>query len=158
MLFQRFRKIGRAVEHMQRLHVIVGVFLRFGYEPLARRLPLPKPWHLPFRSQRKAQQELSPLTEPERLRQALEELGPTFIKLGQLLSTRTHLLPRAFTLELANLHDRVPPVPFEQVQAILVEELKRPLAELFISIEETPIGSASIAQVYRAVLLTGEKC
>jgi ubiquinone biosynthesis protein len=158
MLFQRFRKIGRAVEHVQRLRVIVGVFLRFGYEPLARRLPLPKPWHLPFRSQRKAQEELSRLTAPERLRQALEELGPTFIKLGQLLSTRAHLLPRAFTLELANLHDQVPPVPFEQIQAILVAELKQPLAEVFAVIEETPIGSASIAQVHRAVRLNGERC
>jgi ubiquinone biosynthesis protein len=158
MLFQRFKQIGRAVENAQRLRVIVGVFLRYGYEPLARRLPLPKPWHLPFRSQRKAQEELSSRTEPERLRQALEELGPTFIKLGQLLSTRTHLLPRAFTLELARLHDRVPPVPFDQIQAILAAELKRPLAELFASIEETPIGSASIAQVYRAVLVNGQKC
>jgi ubiquinone biosynthesis protein len=158
MLFGRFRKIGRAVEHVQRLRIIVGVFLRYGYEPLARRLPLPSPLRLPFRSQRKAQEELSPLTSPERLRQALEELGPTFIKLGQLLSTRTHLLPRPFTLELANLHDSVPPIPFEQVQAILAAELKRPLTELFSSIEETPIGSASIAQVYRAVRLNGEKC
>ena len=143
---------------MQRLRVIVGVFLKYGYEPLARRLPLPSPWHLPFRSQRRTQEELSSLTPPERFRRALEELGPTFIKLGQLLSTRTHLLPRAFTLELANLHDAVPPIPFEQVQAILTAELKRPLQELFIGIEETPIGSASIAQVYRAVLLNGEKC
>ncbi len=158
MLFGRFRQIGRAVEHMQRLRVIVGVFLKYGYEPLARRLPLPSPWHLPFRSQRRTQEELSSLTPPERFRRALEELGPTFIKLGQLLSTRTHLLPRAFTLELANLHDAVPPIPFEQVQAILTAELKRPLQELFIGIEETPIGSASIAQVYRAVLLNGEKC
>src|SRR5580698_7455652 len=132
MLFQRFRKLGRAVEHVQRLRVIVGVFLRYGYEPLARRLPLPKPWHLPFRSQRKAQEEISRLTPPERLRQALEELGPTFIKLGQLLSTRTHLLPRAFTYELANLHDRVPPVPFDQIQAVLVAELKCPLTEVFL--------------------------
>jgi ubiquinone biosynthesis protein len=158
MIFQRFRKIGRAVEHVQRLRVIVSVFLRFGYEPLAQRLPLPKPWHLPFRSQRKAQHELSPLTEPERLRQALQELGPTFVKLGQLLSTRTHLLPRAFTLELANLHDQVPPVPFEQIEEILVAELKRPIGELFASIEITPIGSASIAQVHRAVRLNGDKC
>jgi len=158
MLFGRFRKIGRAVEHVQRLRIIVGVFLRYGYEPLARRLPLPSPWHLPFRSQRRIQEELSPLSAPERLRQALEELGPTFVKLGQLLSTRTHLLPRPFTLELANLHDRVPPIPFAEAQAILVAELKRPLHEIFSSIEETPIGSASIAQVYRAVRLNGEKC
>ena len=158
MIFQRFRKIGRAVEQVQRLRVIVGVFLRYGYEPLAQRLPLPKPWHLPFRSQRKAQEQLSLLTPPERLRQALQELGPTFVKLGQLLSTRTHLLPRAFTLELANLHDQVPPVPFDQMEAVLVAELKRPLEEIFASIEITPIGSASIAQVHRAVLLDGQKC
>jgi ubiquinone biosynthesis protein len=158
MLFRRFRKIGRAVEHVQRMRIIVGVFLKYGYEPLARRLPLPSPWHLPFRSQRRTQEELSPLTPPERLRQALEELGPTFVKLGQLLSTRTHLLPRPFTLELAHLHDRVPPVPFAEVQAILVAELKQPLTEIFTCIEETPIGSASIAQVHRAILLSGEKC
>jgi ubiquinone biosynthesis protein len=158
MLFQRFRKIGRAVENFQRLRVIISVFLRYGYEDLARRLPLPKPWHLPFRSQRQAQEALSSLTPPERLRRALEELGPTFVKLGQLLSTRTHLLPRAFTLELSKLHDAVPPVPFVQIQAVLASELKRPLGELFIGIEETPIGSASIAQVHRAVLLSGEKC
>jgi ubiquinone biosynthesis protein len=158
MLFGRFKKIGKAVEHVQRLRIIVSVFLRYGYEPLARRLPLPSPLHLPFRSQRRMQEELSPLTSPERLRQALEELGPAFIKLGQLLSTRTHLLPRAFTLELANLHDNVPPIPFAEVQSILASELKRPLTEVFSSIEETPIGSASIAQVYRAVRLNGEKC
>jgi ubiquinone biosynthesis protein len=158
MLFQRFRKFGRTVENVQRLRVIVGVFLKYGYESLARRLPLPSPWHLPLRSQRQAQEELSDLTAPERLRQALEELGPTFVKLGQLLSTRTHLLPREFTLELSKLHDAVPPFPFNQVQAILAAELKRPLTDLFISIEEKPIGSASIAQVHRAVRLNGEKC
>jgi len=158
MLFQQFRKFGRAVENLQRLRVIISVFLRYGYEDLARRLPIPSPWHLPFRSQRKAQEALAAFTAPERLRKALEELGPTFIKLGQLLSTRTHLLPRAFTLELSKLHDDVPPVPFAQVRAILDAELKRPLGELFTSIEETPIGSASIAQVHRAVLVTGERC
>jgi ubiquinone biosynthesis protein len=158
MLFRRFRRIGQAVENVQRLRVIVSVFLKYGYESMARRLPLPSPWHLPFKSQRKTQEELASLTQPQRLRQALEELGPAFVKLGQLLSTRTHLLPRAFTLELANLHDQVPAFPFDQVQAILQKELKRPLTELFASIEETPIGSASIAQVHRAVLVTGEKC
>jgi ubiquinone biosynthesis protein len=157
MLFRRFRRIGRAVEHVQRLRVIVGVFLKYGYEPLARRLPLPGPLRLPFRSRGKTEEELSPINAPERLRQALEELGPTFVKLGQLLSTRSHLLPRAFTLELAKLHDRVPPIPFEQVRAILAAELKRPPGELFTSIEETPIGSASIAQVHRAIGLNGEK-
>ena len=158
MLFRRFKKLGRAVEHVQRLRAIIGVFLKYGYEPLAQRLPLPGLMRLPFLSRGKTREELSPLTEPERLRQALEELGPAFVKLGQLLSTRTHLLPRAFTLELAKLHDHVPPIPFDQVQAILVAELKLPLSRLFLSVEETPIGSASVAQVHRAVRVNGEKC
>jgi len=158
MLFQRFKRIGQAVEHVQRLRVIVAVFLKYGYESMARRLPVPSPWHLPFKSQRKTQAQLASLTGPERLRHAFEELGPTFVKLGQLLSSRTHLLPREFTLELAKLHDLVPPIPFDQVKAVLHLELKRPLGEVFASIEDTPIGSASIAQVHRAVLITGEKC
>ncbi len=158
MIFRGFRKIGQAVENVQRLRVIVGVFLRYGYESMARRLPLPSPWHLPFKSQRQIQEDIALLTPPERLRAALTELGPTFIKLGQLLSTRTHLLPRAYTLELANLHDQVPPFAFDQVKAILRAEFKRPLEEIFISIEETPIGSASIAQVHRAILVTGQNC
>ncbi len=158
MLFRRFRKIGRAVEHVQRMRIIVGVFLKYGYEPLARRLPLPSPWHLPFKSQRQIQEHIALLTPPERLRAALEELGPTFVKLGQLLSTRTHLLPRAYTLELANLHDQVPPFPFDQVKAILRAEFKRPLEDIFMTIEESPIGSASIAQVHRAILITGQNC
>ncbi len=158
MLFTRFRKIGRAVGHLQRLRVIISVFLHYGYEDLARRLPIPSPWHLPLRAQRRAQEEIALLTGPERFRKALEQLGPTFIKLGQLLSTRTHLLPRDFTLELAKLHDNVPPVSFAQAEAVMTAELKRPLGEVFQSIEETPIGSASIAQVHRAVLVNGEKC
>ena len=93
----------------------------------------------------------------DELARDLEKMGPTFIKLGQLLSTRTHLLPRAYTLELANLHDQVPPIPFEQIEEILVAELKRPLSEVFASIEITPIGSASIAQVLEGLDQPGEE-
>jgi len=158
VLFRRFRKFGRAVQHVRRYRVIIGVFLKFGYDDLARRLPLPGSIRLPFRSRPPKGEEVSPFSAPERLRHALEELGPTFVKLGQLLSTRAHLLPRSFTLELAKLHDQVPPIPYQQIQAIVTSELKQPLAELFLSIEETPIGSASIAQVHRAVRVNGEKC
>jgi ubiquinone biosynthesis protein len=159
VLLHRFRKIGRAVGHVQRYRVIVGVFLKYGYEDLARRLPLPGPLRFPFRSRRrKDSEEASPLSGPERLRRALEELGPTFVKLGQLLSTRAHLLPRPFTLELAKLHDQVPPIAYQQVLAVVASELKRPVSELFLSIEETPIGAASIAQVHRAVRANGRKC
>jgi ubiquinone biosynthesis protein len=156
MIFRRFRQIGRAVEHVQRYRSIVGVFLKYGYEDLARRLPLPSVFRFPSRKVRLEQAAIARLSHPEKLRRAFEELGPTFVKLGQLLSTRTHLLPRAYTEELAKLHDQVPPIPFSEVQAVLEKELRRPLAECFVSISEEPLGSASIAQVHAAVLLTGE--
>jgi ubiquinone biosynthesis protein len=136
----------------------MGVFLKYGYGDLAERLPVPSPWHLPFRSMRKTQEEISLLTAPERLRRAFEELGPTFIKLGQLLSTRTHLLPRPFIEELSKLHDQVPPIPFDQILAVLGSELGRPPVEFFVSVDPKPLGSASIAQVHRAVLMSGEVC
>jgi ubiquinone biosynthesis protein len=158
VFFRRLRRFGRAVEHAQRFRVIVGVFLKYGYEDLAERVPLPLPIHLPFGKSREVREEIALMTPPERLRRAFEELGPAFIKLGQLLSTRSHLLPRSFIVELSKLHDQVPPVPFAQVLAVLASELKRPTGECFASIEETPIGSASMAQVHRAVRINGEKC
>ena len=143
---------------MQRFRTIIAVFLKYGYGDLAERLPLPSPLRLPFRKMREAQQEIMQLSPPERLRRAFEELGPTFVKLGQLLSTRTLLLPPPFIVELAKLHDEVPPFPFPVVMEVLKKELRRPPGDFFSAIEEVPIGSASIAQVHRAVRLNGERC
>lgn len=92
---------------------------------------------------------------PERLRLAIEELGPTFIKLGQILSTRGDLLPRPFLDELAKLQDGAPPIPAAQVRIILLEELGRPIEEVFATFEMTPLASASIGQVHAATLLDG---
>jgi len=146
------------MERGKRFRDIVSVFLKYGYEDLAERLHLPSPLRLPFRKLRQTQEEVSLLSAPERMRRAFEELGPAFVKLGQLLSSRRHLLPAAFAVELAKLNDAVPPIPFDQVLNVLARELKRPWNELFISIDEIPVGSASIAQVHRAILLTGDLC
>ncbi|AMX82609.1 ABC transporter [Geobacillus subterraneus] len=89
-----------------------------------------------------------------RLRLAFEELGPTFIKLGQVLVTRQDLLPEPITVELERLLDRVPPIEFAKIQYILDRELSDGL-ETFEWIEETPLGSASLAQVYKAKLKDG---
>jgi ubiquinone biosynthesis protein len=91
----------------------------------------------------------------EKLRIALEELGPTYIKLGQLLSTRPDLLPPAYTEELSRLQDRVAPLPFEEVKPLLEQEIGSPLETVFESFEPVPVASASIAQVYRARLAPG---
>jgi ubiquinone biosynthesis protein len=83
---------------------------------------------------------------------ALEELGPFFIKLGQLLSTRPDLLPKEYVTALARLQDRITPVPSETVVRIIEHELGRPLAELYSSFDTTPLATASMAQVHRATL------
>ena len=92
-----------------------------------------------------------------RLRRALEELGPVFIKFGQMLSTRRDLLPTDIADELARLQDKVPPFPEHQAIAIIEKGLGKPLAELFASFEPRPMASASVAQVHAATLHSGEE-
>jgi ubiquinone biosynthesis protein len=99
--------------------------------------------------------EATPHDRPRRLRMVCEDLGPTFVKLGQVLSTRPDIVPEAYTIELAALRDDVRPFPFRQVETILAEEYRRPLTEVFRTLEPEPVASASISQVHRAVLTDG---
>jgi len=93
----------------------------------------------------------------ERIRKTLEELGPTFIKLGQLLSTRADLIPHDILLELAKLQDKVAPENFNSIRGVLESELKGDIKEFFSYFEEEPIASASIGQVYRARTREGKE-
>src|SRR6266542_5540108 len=156
MLINRLERIGRTFHHAQRFRDIVRVFLKYGYEDVAHRLHLPSSLGLPTRHRREEQAAIHQLSPPEKLRRACEELGTTFIKMGQILSTRPNLLPPGFAEELAKLQDGVAPVSFPEVQSVLRAELKCPLEEVFQSIEEKPLGSASIAQVHRARLVAGD--
>jgi predicted unusual protein kinase regulating ubiquinone biosynthesis (AarF/ABC1/UbiB family) len=97
----------------------------------------------------------APLDQPARLRMALAELGPTFIKLAQILSTRGDLLPPAYQSELATLQDAAPALPVEEVSATIMAELGQPPEQVFASFEATPIAAASIGQVHRATLPDG---
>lgn len=94
---------------------------------------------------------------PSNVRQTLEELGSTFVKIGQLLSMRPDLIPEAYYKEFGKLRTQVEPVPFSAVKAVVEEEFSRPISEVFDGFEEKCIGSASIAQVHRARLKTGEQ-
>ncbi len=96
-----------------------------------------------------------PYTAPEHLRMVFEDLGPTFIKLGQILSTRPDLLPEEYTSELAKLQDRIPPCPADEIKAVVEKELGKKIGEIFQSFEDIPLASASIGQVHRAVLKDG---
>ncbi|MDN3918713.1 ABC1 kinase family protein [Roseateles violae] len=146
------------VRDLPRLHEISLVFMRHGLGDLMRRIGVVSVleragtllrWGEVQRSHR--------LLPQQRLRLALEELGPTFIKLGQMLSTREDLLPPEWTEELTLLHTSVAPLPFEAMLPVIEQALGRPLAEVFVDLEREPLGSASIAQVHRARLLDGRE-
>jgi ubiquinone biosynthesis protein len=94
-------------------------------------------------------------TNPQRLRTALEELGTTFIKLGQILSTRADLLPPEYVSELAKLQDAAAPVPFEAIKEALIAELGQPIENAFAEFDPQPLASASIGQAHAAILADG---
>ncbi|MBC7235770.1 MAG: AarF/ABC1/UbiB kinase family protein [Chloroflexi bacterium] len=112
----------------------------------------------PWRSRRvEADSRAAAMTVPQRVRRTLEELGPTFIKLGQILSTRPDVLPPEYILELSKLLDDTPPAPVEQIIETIERELGGPLDRFYAHFEPTPIASASIGQVHRAVLHDGRQ-
>ncbi len=96
-----------------------------------------------------------PYTQPEHIRMALEELGTTFIKLGQIVSTRADLLPPDYQAELSKLQDQAPPVPTDEIEAVITAELGQHLDTLFASFDRTPLAAASIGQAHAATLPDG---
>jgi len=95
-----------------------------------------------------------PMPQNERIRKTLEELGPTFVKFGQLLSMRPDIIPQPLILELSKLQDHVSPLPFEEMMPVLDGDLMRSYADIFVDFDTTPAASASLAQVYRAKVRT----
>jgi len=142
--------------HRHRNREIAEILTRHGLGALVAQLGLVRYLTLPRRLWYKEEQH--PESAPGRhLRLAFEELGPTFIKLGQLLSTRPDLLPPDTIAELKLLQDRVPPVPWADIHAVLEAELGQPVTTCFATIEKTPLASASLAQVHAATLADGSR-
>ncbi len=97
------------------------------------------------------------LSNPAEVRMALEELGPTFVKMGQMLSTRPDIIPEAYIWEFQKLQDDVKPEDYDTISAVIERDLKAPVEEVFAHFQREPIASASLAQVHRALLITGEE-
>jgi len=136
-----------ALSKLGRFRDIVTVLFKYGFDDVAGRLHLPG--KILISKTRIAVPEMNTW---ERVRHALEELGPTFVKFGQILSLRGDLLPAELIRELEKLQDSVSPVPLEEITAVLKEALKNPLDEIFSFIDEEPLAAGSLAQVHRAVL------
>jgi ubiquinone biosynthesis protein len=149
--------IGRTYRHLTRYRQILSIFFKFGFGDLIDRLKLDQYLEVGLKMiSRKQRTRDMRLTRAQRLRMAVEELGPAYIKLGQILSTRPDFMPADFIAELSKLQDRVPPCPFEALRCIIETELKGTLEASFSAFEETPLASASIGQVHKGRLHSGE--
>ena len=154
----RVPTIRETVGHLRdlpRYRQILATLIRYGYRDVVNALHLEGLVRPIERAALGA--DVEPADRPRRLRLVCEDLGPTFVKLGQLLSTRPDLLPEAYTTELAYLRDEVRPFPFAEAEAILAEEYGRPASEVFARIDPEPVASASISQVHRADLRDGRE-
>lgn len=149
---------ARPARQLRRYREIIGVLVKYGFGDVVDRLGLPRYRALGRRLLFGGERPPAPrLTRAERLRLALEELGPTFIKFGQALSTRADLLPADLVTEFSRLQDEVPPFPAAEAQATIEAELGKPLAEVFRVFDPAPLAAASIAQVHRATLTSGDE-
>ncbi len=135
--------------HLKRSREIAGVLIGHGWECLRENLELAATGGVHPNGHG------STLTRPEHLRCALEELGTTFIKLGQILSTRADLLPPEYLAELSKLQDSAPSVPLEAVRAALIAELGQPIEKAFLHFDPEPLAAASIGQAHAATLPDG---
>ncbi len=152
-----FKKIGLSYRNIKRYRKIVEVLIKHGFGYLIETLDLQQYVPLKKRIKKINSSKSTEESRAIRLRKVLEELGPTYIKLGQLLSTRPDLIPRKFVDELEKLQDQVPPMSFDDVMMQINQELSLEKQDLFEEISPQPLASASIGQVHQAVLKTGEE-
>lgn len=149
--------IGRTYRHFNRYRQILTIIFRYGFGDLVERLKIDQYLEIGLQMiSRKKRDNVEKLSRAERIRLLFEELGPTFIKFAQILSTRPDIIPADVIHEFEKLQDEVPPFPFEDVRRIIERELGDRIESLFESINETPLASASIGQVHLAVLKDGD--
>jgi ubiquinone biosynthesis protein len=148
----------QTISNLTRIRQVAEVLIRYGFEDVVTSTPLRR---LVTRSRRLSWQEgeqaVFETTRWQRIRMIIEELGPTFIKLAQALSNRADLLPQPLIDEFEKLQSNVPPFDVQVAKAIIEREMGQPLEEVFAEFDDVPLGSASIGQVHRARLRTGEE-
>jgi ubiquinone biosynthesis protein len=149
--------IGRTYRHFNRYRHVLAIVFRYGFDDVVERLRIDQYLEIGLQMiSRSKRDNVEKLSRAVRLRLLFEELGPTFIKFAQILSTRPDIIPADVIEEFEKLQDEVPPFPFDEARHIIEHQLGEPLETLFASIDEHPLASASIGQVHKAVLTDGD--
>ncbi len=149
---------GQTFQNISRIREIIAVLVKYGFEDVITNSTLRNFVSEKGRLSWKRQgQPVFQYTRWERVRMACEELGPTFIKLAQVMSNRPDMLPAALIEELEKLQDNVPPVPFDEIKATIETETGKKLQDIFQVFNEKPLATASIGQVHKARLLSGKE-
>ncbi|MBI1287217.1 MAG: phosphotransferase [Flavobacteriales bacterium] len=149
---------GHTFQNINRIREIIGVLVKYGFEDVVTNSTLRN-----FVSETgrlawtRGGHSVLEYTRWERIRMVCEELGPTFIKLAQVLSNRPDMLPAPLILELEKLQDNVPPFPYEEVKATIERETGKKLEDIFQTFNEKPLATASIGQVHKARLVSGKE-
>ena len=143
------------VKGIKRFGVITGVLMRHGFGEILDRIF--KRGDVAINGEKDKTAPLkTAYPSSRRIRQAFEELGPSFIKLGQLMSTRADIFPEKYIVEFKKLQDRIPPIEFDEIKSVIEDELKRPLDDIFNSFQTESLAAASVAQVHQAELKNGD--
>ena len=157
MTFFKAGDVGRTYRHMQRYRQILTVLFKYGFGDLVVALKIEQYLEIGLQMiSRKRREKIETLSRAVRVRMVLEELGPTFLKMGQILSTRPDILPVEFMQELSKLQDEVPPFPYSEVQATIQKEFNKSVGQKFSSFDEQPLAAASIGQVHKAKMPDGK--
>lgn len=143
------------MKELWRLGKIIRIFVKHGFGDIAERL-FKRAEKEPVDQKQEEWTVKNGFPSPQRIRLVLEELGPSFIKLGQLMSTRADIFPPEYIEEFTKLQDQVPPVPFSDIKRVIEQELRRPLEEIFDEFTPKSMAAASVAQVHLAKLFSGE--
>lgn len=146
---------ARTIRHVKRYSEILDVLVRNGFDDVVGNWGLDRLIQRGYGLVGAKREPTELLTRPARMRRVMEELGPTFMKLGQMLSCRKDLVPEEWAKEFEKLQAEGPKLPFEKIREVLNAEFAGRERELFASIEEEPIAAASMAQVHRAILADG---
>ncbi len=156
--FKKIGVLGKTYRHIKRYRQILVILFKYGFGDLVDTLKIEQYLQIGLQLiSRKKREHIEKLTRVERVRMALEELGPTFIKFGQILSTRPDLIPVEYIKELSKLQDQVSPFSYEEVREIIRAETGKWPEEIFETFQKTPIAAASIGQVHKATLRDSEE-